>query len=255
MSTGYAIVQYNPMPERHEFVNVGVLILDEHVGLKSVKFSDDFKRAKRMFDDINVSFLKLAVNDFSERLKFELAREKLDVSSAFWRVGAVSNFRVTKVLPMIENGSYSEIDRLFEELVETPTHKTPRKRVDVQLTSALRQEGVLGILDKRPDAVHIEKYNIDVKASYGFQNGNYNLIDSARFDEPDKAIAEAGRRVLEGKAISEMLGKKLIVVGDFGGTSLEFYNAISADFEKASTNLFRLDDISSLAHYIKDSVH
>jgi hypothetical protein len=96
---------------------------------------------------------------------------------------------------------------------------------------------------------------VNVQADYGYQNGVYNLIDAARFDNPQRGLAEAGKRVLEGKALSEMLGKRLIVVGEFGAQSDRFVENLRDDFESVGAKLFRLEEVDELSDEIRRTAH
>ncbi len=254
-NASYTIIQYSPHPERYEFLNVGVIIFD-HKNLKMLpKLSGDFVRVRKMFSDFSPSYLHSALEDFVARIDYEFNESHSNHRFEDFFAKRANMFRVTPVLPVFSDNLGAELENLFSELVSTSSSSKRKAHIGTKLTQALKSEGVLQLLDKKPDAVRIEKYGVNIRAHYGFQNGVYNLVDAVRFDDPEKGLAEAGKRALEGRALSETLDRRLVVVGDFGNQPNDFYDAIKTDLERAETKLFRIDQIRELANLIKDSAH
>lgn len=252
----YSIVQFSPFPERFEYVNAGVVIFDPKVKKTSIKLSDDFLRAKKFFGEINSIFVRNALHDFSQRVMYHFSSIEVNSSS----IDAFNNrrstlFRLTPPNAVAGIRVESALDRLFEELVSP--NNLPKKidRINTRLTRAFREAGVLSLLDKRPEPINLDQYGVSLQADYGYQNGVYNLIDAARFDSPQRGLAEAGKRVLEGKALSEMLGKRLVVVGEFGHQPEHFVDHLRSDFESVGAKLFKLDEIEKLTDEIRKTAH
>lgn len=252
----YSIVQFSPFPERFEYVNVGVAVFEASKGKVVVKLADDFARVKRFFGEINTTFLKSALHDFSQRVELHFSRpETTSRSIDEFNAKRADLFRLTPLNAVSGHRPEAVVEKLFSELVIWQAHAKKVERINTLLTSAFREAGVLTLLDKRPEPVHIEQYGVNVQADYGYQNGVYNLIDAARFDTPQRGLAEAGKRVLEAKALSGMLGKRLIVVGDFGNQPDRFVNNLRDDFHHAGAKLFRLEEVAELSEEIRRTAH
>lgn len=251
----YSIVQFSPRPERFEFVNVGVLVFDRHHGKVISKHSSDFSRVKKFFGDASPSFLKMAIADFSEQIEYEFRKRSLEISASEFNSKRAGIFQITPLLPVLGVDASEVAQSLFSELVEASVKSKKAERVSTRLARAFKDAGVLSLLQKRPKAVRIEKWGVSVKADYGYQNGVYNLIDSARFDDSERGLAEAGKRVLEGKALAETLDHRLVVVGDFGQQSETFVGHLKEEFSKADSKLFTLDEVDLLAGEIRRTAH
>ncbi|MGV2069682.1 MULTISPECIES: DUF3037 domain-containing protein [Rhizobium/Agrobacterium group] len=256
MKLFYSIVQFSPFPERFEYVNAGVVVFESRQGKVFIKITDDFSRLKKIFGDINVTFLKSALHDFSQRVVLNFSHPAI---ASKWVHDFNSKradlFQLTPLNAVAGNHVYDVAEKLFNELVAWHPSSKKVERINTLLTDAFRETGVLPLLDKRPEPVHIAQYGVNVQADYGYQNGVYNLIDAARFDNPQRNLAEAGKRILEGKALSEMLGKRLIVVAEFGDQPENFVSNLRNDFESVNAKLFRLDEVEHLAREIRQAAH
>ncbi|AOG09382.1 DUF3037 domain-containing protein [Agrobacterium sp. RAC06] len=253
----YSIVQFSPFPDRFEYVNVGVIVFDAARKRLSIKLSNDFSRVRKFFGDINAIFLKSALHDFSERVSLRFHKSDMSSQSQIEEFNSkrADLFRLTSLNAVAGSDVDSIADKLFGELVVWEAHPRKIERINTLLTSAFREAGVLSLLDRRPEPIHLEQYGVTLQADYGYQNGVYNLIDAARFDNPQRGLAEAGKRVLEGKALSEMIGKRLIVVGDFGNQPDRFVDNLREDFEKVGSKLFRLEEVDELSAEIRRTAH
>lgn len=252
----YSIIQFSPFPERFEYVNLGVLVFDEVRNKVEHKISNDFTRVKKFFGDVNTSFLGFALQDFCQRVIFEYNRNYF--SSHFvdsFNEKRADLFKLTPISAAFGESSTSVVDTLFCNLIALSPQVKRIERVNKLLTDAFSSAGVLQLLQKRPEPVHIEQYGVSIQADYGYQNGVYNLIDAARFDSPQRALAEAGKRVLEGRAISELPGKRLVVVAEFGEQPLQFVDNLRDDFHRAGVKLFRLEEVDQLADEIRRASH
>ena len=255
LRASYAIVQYSPQPERFEAVNVGVVVFDHLKRVVLSRLSVDVSRVKRLSKDVNKVFVVNALSDFVSRLEYEFLRsESLQELQAF-REKRSNNFNLTPIVPVIGDNLNDQLESLFLDLVGEPHKKQRSERVSSKLRSALKSEGVIQLLDKRPKPVSIERYGVLLRPEYGFQNGHYNLIDAARFDSAEEGLAEAGKRALEGRALAESLNNRLVVIGDFGDQPNDFFEAIRDDLERASTKLYRMDDLASFSVSVRQHCH
>ncbi|MBA4207283.1 DUF3037 domain-containing protein [Pannonibacter phragmitetus] len=251
----YSIVQFSPRPERYEFVNVGVLVFDMRHGLIEKKFSSDFARVKRLFGDASPSFLKMALEDFAERVDFEFRKLNYSISAAEFNSRRSGIFQITPILPISGKNASQAASDLFADLVAGEAKNQRLERVSTRLKRAFADAGVLSLLQARPRAVEIPKWGVSIKADFGYQNGVYNLIDSARFDQSERGLAEAGKRVLEGRALAETLDHRLIVVGEFADHSGGYVDSLREEFEKANSKLFSLEEVGALAQEIRRAAH
>lgn len=252
----YSIIQFSPFPERFEYVNAGVVVFEGRQGRVAVKLADDFSRVKRFFGEINATFLSGALHDFSERVALHFSRSS--IANAWiddFNAKRADLFRLTPLNAVAGKHVDDVAEKLFSELVAWHSHSKKIERINTLLTSAFREAGVLSLLDKRPEPVRIEQYGVSLQADYGYKNGQYNFIDAARFDSPQRSLAEAGKRILEGKALSEMLGKRLIVVGEFGTQPDRYVENLRNDFESVGARLFRLEEVDELSLEIRRTAH
>lgn len=251
----YSIVQFSPRPERFEFVNVGVLVLDHGNGRFVSRLSNDFARVRKFFEDASPSFLKMALRDFAEQVQYEFSKKGFEIAAHEFNSKRAGIFQITPLLPIAGTNPEKIAEVLYGDLVEAKTQHKRVEQISTRLTAAFRNVGVLPLLQKRPKAVLIEKWGVNIKADYGYQNGVYNLIDAARFDDPERGLAEAGKRVLEGRALAETLEHRLVVVGDFGDQPECYVRNIKEEFADAKAKLFTLDEIKVLADEIRRTAH
>lgn len=254
-SMSYSIVQFSLRPERFEFVNVGVLVFDRRSARVVSRLSSDFARVRKFFEDASPSFLKMALLDFAERVEYEFGKKNFEISAAEFNSKRAGIFQITPVLPVAGTDADKVVAGLYSDLVEAKSQNKRVQHINTRLTEAFREVGVLPLLEKRPKAVLIEKWGVNIKADYGYQNGVYNLIDAARFDDAERGLSEAGKRVLEGRALAETLEHRLVVVGDFGDQPESYVSNIREELVDAGAKLFTLNEVSILADEIRRTAH
>lgn len=255
MKLSYSILQYSPHPERFEFLNVGVLLFDASGSLVAFRMSEDFSRVKKVFDGAHPAFLKVALRDFVKNISYEVGRKRLELDANEFNAKRASIFQITPIMPVVGDNPKSVLERLYSELVSEKPKRERGERVRTRLTTAFRDAGVLQLLEKKPEPVRIERYGVSIKAAFAYQNGVRNLIDAAKFDEAERGLAEAGKRVLEGRALSESFRQRLVVVGDFGDQPDSFVGSIREELQNAGARLFALDEVGALADEIRRTAH
>ena len=163
----YAILQYSPQPERFEAVNVGVMIFD-HVKKRVIsRVSNDLSRVKRLYKEVNKVFVLNAIGDFVSRVEHEFASAKSLQELQLFREKRSNNFHLTPIVPVISDDLDDQLSELFLDLVGDPIKAPRSERVSSKLRSALRSEGVMQLLDKRPEPVSIERYGVFLRPEYG----------------------------------------------------------------------------------------
>lgn len=243
----YTIIQFLPDPDRLEAINLGILLFDQRERRVHFRFTDDYSRITRSFSHVNKTFLNLAVGEIQERLKREASKpDALEALRRFQTMRS-NNIRLTPFLPTFANRPMEELDRLYEELVGEISRKPRRQRVGQRLKVGLRQLHVLQNFDQNPESVSLPRYKLKITPDLAIRRESMNLIEAARFDEPDMGLTQAGRHALAGRALNQNLNMKLIVVGDFGDQPRDYYEAIKEDLERADTLLFRMDDLVEFA--------
>lgn len=250
MKTGqgsYAIVQFLPDPDRQEGINLGILLYDEDEQRVHVRFSEDLSGKFRGSNDINKSFVFVALEELQYRLKREVEKQPSIEALKRFRAMRSNNVRITPFLPVFAYDFDEEVQRLFEALVGDSKKKTRKQRVSIKLKSGLKKLNVLEKFDQHPDPVSLPRYRLKLKPDLAIRRERYNLIEAARFDEPERGLEQAGRHALAGRALRENLNMSLIVVGDFGSLPNDYFAAIKEDLERSDTQLFRVDRLDDMA--------
>lgn len=246
-SQSYSIVQYYADADRHEGLNLGVLLFDHDQKKVRSRFTRDFSRVLKLVSGLNKSFLQLALEEFEKRVQFEISGQTSISSLKRFQSMRSNNIRLTPIMPTFAVDAEEEIDRLFDELVGDDKATARRKKVGSELKAGLRGLNLLRFFDQNPEPVSLPRYNVRLKPDLTIRRDRFNLIEAARFDDPEIGIGEAGRHSLAGKALFSSLDMQLIIVGDFGEQSDDYFNSIQEDLEAANTKLYRLSDISGLA--------
>lgn len=251
----YCILQYSPRPERFEYLNVGVIVVDRRRQISVPRFLKDVARIRRSGGDLSGSFILAALEDFTSHLTDKLMRLGGNLTVEGFNSKNVGIFRITELMPVLGADLGEVADKLFDDLVAIQPHRSKGERVGTRLTFGLRQAGVLSLLERNPDPVLIEKWGVSLRADYGYQNGAYNLIDSARFDDPERGLAEAGKRVLEARALAEGLEHRLIVVAEFGEQSPAVVRSLKEEFLDAKATLYSIEEVGLLSEEIRRTAH
>jgi len=252
----YALIQYSPFPERHEFVNVGVLLCVPEEHFLQVKFTDSQHRIERLFGRQDINFIISQQKALENRLKIEKT-QYLDVEALekFARLRA-NTLRMTPLWPTSVDEPCAYLRALFEELVSEDLVKKRFPPIQSKLKNAFKEAGVLRYLAK-PAPVALSDYGITVSAPFAYQNGHLNFIEPLRLDEnPSEALKEAGKRAVEGGWLAKAEpDKRLVVVGDFLHHQGKFYDAINEVMRDHHVRLYRLDDLQPLIQEIEQAAH
>jgi Protein of unknown function (DUF3037) len=248
----YTLVQYCPVPERLEFLNIGLALVVPSRSFVKVRLAQGDSRIVKLFGKQSKSYLDAIKASFAVRLRDQLesGAERFEEFSA----KRANEIRVSRLLPIQVQDVEADFERLFNELVgdDRPRHREPRMRR--KLREAFVKNKVEQFLDK-PEDVALPEYGLTVSVPYGYQNGCYNLIDGMRMPaDVNDGLREAGKRSMEGgliwKHFSKHDQKRLVVVGDFKNQPNEFYHAVRSQFDESNVDLYRLDDLRPLLNDI-----
>lgn len=246
----YALIQFCPVPERMEFLNIGLVMLvpsQDFVGIRLVRGQS---RLDRVFGRQPKAYLDAVKDSFESRLRQEIARGSESSLEEFAKRRA-NDIRLSPMLPIAVNDAKTEFENLFDELVGDDDKSAREPRIRRKLREAFSANKVEQFLD-RPDDIELPEYGMKVNVPYGYQNGCYNLIDGMRVSRSvSDGLREAGKRAMEGGLIwkhfqDAPVCKRLVVVGDFSDQSDGFFHAVRDQFEGSNVKLYRLDDMRPL---------
>jgi len=252
----YALVQFSPVPERLEFVNIGLILLVPELDFVGIRLARGQRRVERIFGRQSKSYLDAVKSSFKSRLSAE-ARNLLD-KERFQDFASkrANQVRLSRLLPIsVSHDAQLNFDALFEELVGDDERLPREPRIRRRLREAFKMNRVEQYLEQ-PEEIELPKYGMKVNVPYGYQNGCYNLIDGMRLPpKVSEGLREAGKRAMEGSLIWKSFEgsperKRLVVVGDFTEQSNEFFNAVKEQFQSSHVRLHRLDDMRALLNDI-----
>lgn len=253
----YALLQFSPVPDRFEFVNIGVVLFAPDRHDVRVKFSSGWKRVEKLFGKQERGNLNVIRDSFKQRLRLEFSepfsREKLERFAK----SRANNLRMSNILPIvIEHEPDVELAELFKSLVGEDENSQRLPRVADELKKKFERAGVDKLLQK-PEPIELPQ-GVTIEAPYGYQNGSFNLIDPVRLvGEPEEALAQASKRAIEGQWLLQYSKecrrkKKLIVVGDFTGQQSPFVDAVHGMMKQHEVDLYDLRDIDPLVADIRE---
>jgi len=248
----YAILQFCPIPERFEFINLGVVLVVPNEHYIGIRFSKGYRRVEKLFGPQRKIFLDALKEGFKQRLLLEFSKSNnLEHLEQFARKRA-NSMRVSDFLPIAVEQPDADLEALFESLVgEDPvSERTPR--VATKLKETFRKAGLVHYIDEHPEPVELPEHGVTVSVPFGYQNGAYNLVDAMRLSpNSGEALKEAGKRALEGQLLEKHFAhspaqKRLVVVGDFSRQNEPFYRTVSELMQQHRVKLYRLDDLNPL---------
>jgi hypothetical protein len=164
--------------------------------------------------------------------------------------------RLTKPKAIAVVDPAAELDRLFKQLVGGG-QRHRKSKVRTLLDRSLATEDLAPVV-RRDLTVTLPVFRREVKVPYGFQNGRFNLIQSAAFEnlQTTRILQQAGQYAIEGDLFhrhrDEILGAmKLIVVGQFGSEQKEDVTAVREVLQDNHTELYTTQELSGLVELIR----
>jgi hypothetical protein len=250
----YALLQYSAIPERFEFVNVGVALFVPDRRLVKVRFSHGLKRVERLFGKQPSGYLDVLKSNFESRLLSEAASLNLERLVKFANSRA-NKMRVSNLLPIVVDDADADIDQLFNSLVGEDEISPRRRKVSAELKDKFEVAGVDAFLQK-PEPVRLPQ-GVTIDAPFAYQNGAYNLIDAVRLHgDAGDALAQASERAVKGQWLhqySKHAGKlrQLVVVGDFASQDHSFRHAVHQMMQEHYVRLYDLNEVQPLIEDIR----
>ena len=256
----YALIQFCPVPERQEYLNIGLVLIVPEISFFAVRLSRGQARVDRVFGRQPKSYLEAIKESFEYRIRSELVRAPDGGSLLEFAQKRANDIRLSSLQPVAIQQPEADFERMFAELVGDEERVAKEPRIRRKLREAFVANKVEQFLD-RPEDIELPEYGMTVNVPYGYQNGFYNLIDGMKLPAGmADGLREAGKREMEGGLIwnhfkNAPVKKRLIVVGDFSQQSDGFYNAVSERFGDSKIKLYRLDDMRPLFRDIIENAH
>lgn len=250
----YALLQYSAVPERFEFVNVGVALFAPSQRMVKVRFSHGLKRVERLFGKQPVGYLDVLKANFASRLQSEFS--VLDFKKLEKFVNSRANkMRISSLLPIVIDNIDQDLIQLFDSLVGEDEISPRRRKVSAELRAKFEVAGV-GLFLQKPEPVQLPN-GVAIEVPYAYQNGAYNLIDPVRLHgDAGDALAQASERAVKGQWLhhySRQRGalKQLVVVGDFSAQNQSFRSAVDQMMKEHSVRLYDLNAVQPLIDDIR----
>jgi hypothetical protein len=253
----YSLIQYCPDQSRLESINLGVVVFCPELHfLKARWLTNARPRVRKMFGEQDWHFLENQIGALDSRLSIEPAFAGREEFVRFSETRA-NSLQLTAPRPVKVHDPSRAVETLFNDLVGEKPARPRAPQVAGRLTQALKSSGLLSVVRQNVE-VQIPHLRRTLKASYGYQNGRYNLIEPAQFGLSDEehVIEKASRVAVTGKFLyegeDENLGLlQLVVVGDFKPDQQETRRVVSEIFANNRVNLYTFEQLDPLLADIK----
>lgn len=259
MQGSYALIQFSPVPERMEFLNIGVALAIPEIQFLRVRFASSHGRIDRYFRSSNPSFLEQAKEGLARRLQREFESGFQVAALEAFASKRANELRMAPFRPVAVDEPEALLERLFVELVGEDQVRRQKPRMARVLKEAFVKASVYGLVEERPEPVELPELGVSIKAPFGYQNGAYNLIDGIQFGEdPSDALEKAGKMALEGAQLwkqsnAEGAPKRLVIVADFKNRPGAFYEVVGEQLDRSHVRLYRLDNLDPLVDDISNN--
>jgi hypothetical protein len=256
----YSLIQYCPDLSRLEAANVGVLLFCPEPHFLRARTATSNQRIRRFFGSADhdweqINALKTAIED---RLEIEGERFKTLPDLEHFIATRANEIQLTPPRPVKVFNPEQDLELLFQRLVgRGPTQHKVAEPVRQALEERLGREGVLPFV--RPNVtVRVRAMHRPLTVPFGYQNGRFNLVQPAAFQQLPHAAAvnRACRRAVEGRSLfehpDEQLGQlQLVVVGQFAPSQQETQSVVRDILNENQVRLFTLADLSLLIEDIR----
>lgn len=253
----YSLLQYSDIPERAEYVNIGVILFVNQPPHILSKFSARPRRVERVFNVHLGDHFRLLQESVKSRLEMEFGRgwekERIEKFSAL----TSGKLRLSPLRSVLVAEPEEVVDDLFRQLVGEVPRLKRGPRPSTKLAEAFRLRGVKNLLVK-PEPVDLPG-GVKIEAPFAYQNGSFNLIDAVSLaGDPDKVLNRASPRMIEGALLSQETSlscpKRLVIIGDDAdGQDIRFLNMLSRQMKEHHVGFYTIDDLDPLVSDIRKS--
>lgn len=113
----YSIIQFSPVPDRFEFINIGVVLVAPGHRFYGVRFSKGMKRIEKLFGKQQGSYLASLKEGLRNRLEVELSRDFSRERFEKFAESRANEIRISKPLPLLVDQPEADLEDLFHSLV------------------------------------------------------------------------------------------------------------------------------------------
>jgi Protein of unknown function (DUF3037) len=251
----YALLQFSPLPERFEFVNIGVMLIAPSERFVGIKYSHGLKRVEKLFGKQPAGAFDVLKQAFEQRIKVEILDNfNIENIERFAKLRA-NKMRISKILPIVVDQPDKDLEELFQSLVGENEVGVRLPKVQVELRKKFERGGVSMLVEK-PQPVELPE-GVVIDAPYAYKNGSYNLIDAVRLGAGSAdALAQASKRAIEGQWLrrhSQKFGSpsQLIVVGDLSQQPSAFVQAVDEMMKQHQVKFYELNNVEPLIEDIR----
>lgn len=254
----YSLIQYCPDESRLEALNIGVVVFCPELGAVRARFAESpHIRIKKLFGPVDRAVFESHVDAITERLK--TGEKEFLTRDDFAQFAATRSNAIAFTVPRFVKIYDVELTAasLFDRLVGESRRITRAHQVAGKFRRILRAQGVLPFV--RSDVeVAIPQLGKKLRASYGYQNGRYNLIQPEQFglSDDEQVVQKASRIAVEGGFLHDdpdpALGElQLVVVAEFREDQTEAPKRVRAIFEKNHVRMYDFDKLDPLIDDIR----
>ncbi|TQI74066.1 hypothetical protein FHT98_1807 [Bosea sp. AK1] len=258
-SASYAIIQFSSVPERLEFVNIGVFLVVPEARFVGVRFARSVAKIEKIFGSVSKSYVSALKESFENRIKYEVTSGwDLNRLQSFIRSRS-NDIRVSEMLPAFVDDPDEFLNDIFNSLVGEVERAKRLPKVATELGRKISQAGLSRFVE-HPDPVELPE-GLTISAPYAYQNGTYNLIDAIRLgSSQDNALKEAAKKALEAQLLYKhtegtFSPKRLNVVADASGQSDNFRRYLKDMMAEHHAKLYDLSNVEILLDEIRQNSH
>lgn len=255
----YSLIQYCPDLSRLEAANVGVLLFCPEPHFLNARMASSNQRIRRFFgsDDRDWDRINAAKAAVAERLEVESERFRTLEDLERFVATRANEIQLTPPRPMKVFNPAQDLELLFEELVGGRARRQAVGSVVQRLAESLAEERVAPFVT-RDVTVSVPAFHRPLTVPFGFQNGRFNLIRPATFQQVPRsgAVNRACRYAVEGRSLyehpDEKLGElQLVVVGHFASGEAETQAVVQDILQENRVRLFTLAELPRLVDEIR----
>jgi hypothetical protein len=257
----YSLIQYCPDLSRLEAANVGVVLFCPEPHFIRARTTRSNQRIRRFFgsedrDWEQINVLKLAVE---ERLAVEGEHFRTLEDLERFIATRGNEIQLTQPRPVKVFDPEQDLELLFQRLVGGPARRKAVETVVQVLEKSLGQESVAPFV-QRDVTVAVRAFHRPLKVPFGYQNGRFNLIQPASFEEAtlSNTITRACRFAVEGRSLYDHPDERrgplqLVVVGQFRPEQAEAKAVVDDILKENRVRLYTLAEVPSLIDEIRST--
>ena len=257
----YSLIQYCPDLSRLEAANVGVVLFCPEPHFIRARTTDSVQRIRRFFGSADRDWeqIREAKTAIEERLEVEGEHFRTLQDLQHFIETRGNEIQLTPPRPVKVFNPERDLESLFRSLVGGQTQRKAVEPVASRLEETFSQESVSRFI-RREIQVTVRAFHQQRTVPYGYQNGRFNLIQPASFqqDRPSATLNHACRYAVEGRSLfehpDEVLGElQLVVVGEFPPGHAEARDVVKSILNENKVRLCTLAELPQLLDEIRST--